>query len=89
MPRDAQRLVLASSSPRRLDLLRQIGLTPDRAVGAELDETPLRNETPRQHASRLAAEKAAQVAAREAGGYVLAADTVVAVGRRIKRTAGK
>ena len=83
MPRDAQRLVLASSSPRRLDLLRQIGLTPDRAVGAELDETPLRNETPRQHASRLAAEKAAQVAACDAGGYVLAADTVVAVGRRI------
>jgi septum formation protein len=80
---DAQRLVLASSSPRRLDLLRQIGVTPDAVTGAELDETPLKNETPRQHATRLAAAKAALIAAREPGCHVLAADTVVAVGRRI------
>jgi septum formation protein len=81
--RDVQRLVLASVSPRRLDLLRQIGVTPDAVVGAELDETPQRDETPRQLALRLAAEKAARVAEREAGAFVLAADTVVAVGRRI------
>ena len=83
MTRAAQRLVLASSSPRRLDLLRQVGVTPDDVVGAELDESPLRHETPRLHAMRLAAEKAAAVAAGEPGAYVLAADTVVSVGRRI------
>lgn len=75
--------MLASASPRRLDLLRQIGLAPDGVVGAELDETPQRDETPRQLAIRLAAEKAARVAAGEGGAFVLAADTVVAVGRRI------
>jgi septum formation protein len=80
---DIHRLVLASTSPRRLDLLRQIGLVPDAVVGAELDETPQRDETPRRLAVRLAAEKAARVAERERGAFVLAADTVVAVGRRI------
>ena len=75
--------MLASASPRRLDLLRQIGVTPDAVVGAELDETPQRNETPRQLAIRLAAEKAARVAEREPDAFVLAADTVVAIGRRI------
>jgi septum formation protein len=75
--------VLASASPRRLDLLRQIGVTPDAVVGAELDESPKRDETPRQLAIRLAAEKAARVAEAEADSYVLAADTVVAVGRRV------
>ena len=75
--------MLASSSPRRLDLLRQVGVTPDRVLGADLDESPLRHETPRQHAARLAAEKAAVAASRETGAFVLAADTVVSVGRRI------
>lgn len=75
--------MLASASPRRLDLLRQIGVAPDAVLGAELDETPKRHETPRQLAIRLAAEKAACVAAAEGGAYVLAADTVVAVGRRV------
>lgn len=75
--------MLASASPRRLDLLRQIGVTPDAVVGAELDETPQRDETPRLLAIRLAAEKAASVAEREPGAFVLAADTVVAVGRRV------
>jgi septum formation protein len=78
-----QRLVLASASPRRLDLLRQIGLVPDEVAAAEIDETPLKTETPRQTALRLAIAKAAKVAAARPGDYVLAADTVVAVGRRI------
>jgi septum formation protein len=78
-----QRLVLASASPRRLELLRQIGLEPDAIAAAELDESPLTHETPRQLALRLAALKAARVAEREAGAFVLAADTVVAVGRRV------
>jgi septum formation protein len=76
-------LVLASASPRRLDLLAQVGVTPDRVDPADIDETPLRDETPRLHALRLAREKARAVASRSAGDYVLAADTVVAVGRRI------
>jgi len=77
------RLVLASASPRRLDLLRQIGLVPDAVDAAELDETPHAHETPRQLALRLAGAKAALVAARTGGAFVLAADTVVAVGRRV------
>ncbi|WP_421931052.1 Maf family nucleotide pyrophosphatase [Phenylobacterium sp.] len=77
------RLVLASASPRRLDLLAQIGLAPDAVVAAEIDETPLPNETPRLLALRLAVAKAAKVAAEQPAAYVLAADTVVAVGRRI------
>lgn len=77
------RLVLASASPRRLDLLRQIGLTPDAVEAADLDEAPLPHETPRQLALRLAAAKAAHVAARAPDAYVLGADTVVAVGRRV------
>ena len=78
-----QRLVLASASPRRLDLLRQVGIVPDDVVAAEIDETPLKSETPRQTALRLAVAKAAKVAVAHAEDYVLAADTVVAVGRRI------
>jgi septum formation protein len=77
------RLVLASASPRRLDLLRQIGLEPDAIDPPDIDETPRRDETTRILVERLAREKAAAVAARHAGAYVLAADTLVAVGRRI------
>lgn len=76
-------LVLASASPRRLDLLAQVGVTPDRVDPADIDETPLRDETPRRHALRLAQEKARVVSARSPDAFVLAADTVVAVGRRI------
>jgi septum formation protein len=76
-------LVLASASPRRLDLLTQVGVEPDRIDPADIDETPLRDETPRRHALRLASAKAAVVAQRARGDFVLAADTVVAVGRRI------
>jgi septum formation protein len=78
-----QRLVLASASPRRLDLLRQIGLEPDAVAPAEVDESPLRDETPRQLALRLAVAKCARVAEREAGAFILGADTVVAQGRRV------
>ena len=80
---EAPRLVLASASPRRLALLRQIGLEPDAVDAAELDETPEKHETPRRLALRLAAAKAAHVAARNPDAHVLAADTVVAVGRRV------
>ena len=75
------RLILASASPRRLDLLKRIGIVPDAVRPAEIDETPLKGERPAQHACRMAAEKAAAIA--EVGALVLAADTVVAVGRRI------
>jgi septum formation protein len=78
-----QRLVLASASPRRLDLLRQIGLTPAAVDSADVDETPEPKETPRRLAVRLAETKARTVAPRHPGSFVLAADTVVAVGRRV------
>jgi septum formation protein len=83
VPPEPQRLVLASASPRRLELLRQVGLEPDVIDAAELDETPQPKETPRALALRLARAKAGHVAARPAGAFVLAADTVVAVGRRV------
>ncbi len=76
-------LVLASASPRRLDLLARLGVVPGAIDPADLDEAPLAGELPRLHAQRLARDKALAVAARHAGAVVLAADTVVAVGRRI------
>ena len=75
------RLILASASPRRLDLLARIGVVPDAVVPAEIDETPLKGELPVHYARRMAAAKAAAVA--ESGALILAADTVVAAGRRI------
>ena len=77
----ARTLVLASASPRRLALLAQIGLTPDRVVPSDIDETPLLREGPRAHAMRLARAKADAVEAPNC--FVLAADTVVGAGRRI------
>jgi len=83
------RLVLASGSPRRLALLAQIGVEPDAVIPADIEETPRRNESPRALAQRLSAEKAAIAAAvalkrPDVGpSLVLAADTVVCVGRRI------
>lgn len=79
----SQRLVLASESPRRLDLLRQIAIEPDAVEPADIDETPLPRETPTQLARRLAAAKITRVAALHPDSFVLAADTVVAVGRRV------
>ena len=82
-------LILASASPRRLALLNQIGIEPEHLVPAHVDETPEKGELPRKLAQRLADLKAltAQHKARSAGygagALVLAADTVVAVGRRI------
>lgn len=77
------RFVLASASPRRLELLAQLGIAPDTVEPADIDETPAPRELPREHAARLADAKAAAVAARHRGSVVLAADTVVACGRRI------
>ena len=93
------RLILASASPRRVDLLRQIQILPDQIMPAHIDETPGRNELPADYALRMAIEKAEQVADRlmdeyadsigragsagPSGVYVLAGDTVVAAGRRI------
>ena len=77
------RLVLASASPRRLDLLARIDVTPDAVVPADIDESVPAGELPRDHALRLAQEKALAIAAQQPEALVLAADTVVAVGRRI------
>ena len=76
-------LVLGSASPRRRDLLRQVGVEPAVVDAAEIDEAPKRGELPAAYARRIAAEKLIAVAARHDGAFVLAADTVVAVGRRI------
>lgn len=75
------RLILASASPRRLELLAQVGIRPDEILPTDIDETPLAREQARACALRLAAAKAEAIAATDA--VVLAADTTVAVGRRI------
>ena len=93
------RLILASASPRRIELLGQIHILPDQIIPANIDETPHRNELPADYALRMAVEKAEHIAGRlmdgyadptvhagragPSGVYVLAGDTVVAVGRRI------
>jgi septum formation protein len=82
-PVDNPPLVLASASPRRLDLLRQIAIVPAKVDPADVDESPRPGELPSPHALRLAEAKAALVAGRHPGCFVLAADTVVACGRRI------
>lgn len=84
-----QKLVLASGSPRRIELLQQVGIEPDHVLPADVDETPQRAEHPRSLAKRLArakAERARAILDRDGKGedsFVLAADTVVSVGRRI------
>ncbi len=83
------KLVLASASPRRLALLQQVGVEPDALLPADIDETPLKAETPRELVKRLARMKAevARTTARNrpelSDAFILSADTVVAVGRRI------
>lgn len=79
----APRLVLASSSPRRLTLLTQIGRPPDTVVAADVDETPHKAELPRHLCIRLAEAKAREVAREHFDDVVIGADTVVALGRRI------
>ena len=76
----APHLILASASPRRRELLSRIGIEPDSILPADIDETPLKGELPRDYAVRMAREKALAV---QGDGYVLAGDTVVAAGRRI------
>ncbi len=76
-------LVLASASPRRLDLLAQVGIIPDSIDPCDIDETPLKDETPRRAAGRLALAKAVVGAARNPGAFIVGADTVVAVERRL------
>ncbi len=76
-------LVLASASPRRLELLRQVGIEPTAVAPAQIDETPRQRELPAQYARRMAGEKADAMVPDHANAFVLAADTVVALGRRI------
>lgn len=76
-------LVLASASPRRAELIGRLGLVPAAIDPADIDESPLKGELPLPYAKRIAAAKAALVAARHPGAVVLGADTVVAAGRRI------
>ena len=82
---DGAGLILASSSPRRLALLRQVGVIPEAIEAPAVDETPLPKELPRAYVLRMAETKLGDVAGRPAaaGRYVLAADTVVACGRRL------
>jgi len=82
-PQPIPPLVLASASPRRLDLLRQVGLEPAEIDPADLDETPAPRELPRAYALRMATSKLAIVAPRHPGTVVLAADSVVVCSRRI------
>lgn len=77
------KLILASASPRRIELLAQVGISSDAVVPADIDETPRRRERPRLLAERLAAEKARAVAKRYPDDFILAADTVVSLGIRV------
>lgn len=77
------KLILASSSPRRVELLAQIGVTPDAIIPADIDETPLKGELPAQICVRLAREKALKIAGQNPGAIILGADSVVARGRKV------
>ncbi|MBX2834593.1 MAG: Maf family nucleotide pyrophosphatase [Micavibrio sp.] len=77
------RLILASASPRRVDLLKQVGIEPDAIIPADINEAPLKAEIPRDLAVRLALEKARAIALDHKESFILAADTVVGCGRRI------
>ena len=77
------KLILASASPRRVDLLKQIGITADEIIPADIDETEGKGEMPKTLAERLAREKAQAIATDNPNTFILAADTVVACGRRI------
>ncbi len=75
--------ILASASPRRLALLAQLSIAPAAVIPAHIDETPQRAELPKDYVSRVAKQKAAMVASQQPHKNILAADTVVAMGRRI------
>ena len=81
-PRPAP-MILASASPRRVELLAQIGITPDDIIPADIDETPLKDERPLDHARRLAEGKARAIQSSRPDACVIGADTIVCVGRRI------
>lgn len=76
-------LILASASPRRVELLAQVGIVPDHIIPADVDETPLKDESPLAYAKRVAELKARAISKDHPDSLILAADTVVAVGRRI------
>ncbi|MEM6338914.1 MAG: nucleoside triphosphate pyrophosphatase [Pseudomonadota bacterium] len=80
-------IILASASPARLKLLKQIGITPDQVIPSDIDETELPKESPRKLAERLAFEKATAIANTVDKGIIIGADTVPAVGRSIMRKA--
>ena len=77
------KLILASASPRRVDLLKNVGIVPDDIIPADINETPNKGECPKDLAQRLAIEKAQAVAEKNASAFILAADTVVGAGRKI------
>ncbi len=77
------KLILASASPRRLDLLKQVDITPDEIIPADIDESALKGELPRDLALRLSSAKAQKVAENHPEAFILAADTVVGAGRKI------
>lgn len=81
--REKPKLVLASASPARLELLRGIGLEPEIVASADIDETPGKNEIPREYALRIAIEKARKIKEKYPGYFIIAADTIAAAGRRI------
>ena len=76
-------LILASSSPQRLKLLKQIGIVPDKVVPAKIEEKPSKSEKPRDFVIRMSKEKALNVSKQYKDSYVLSGDTIVSVGRRI------
>lgn len=78
-----QPLILASASPRRLELLNQVGVVPDKIIPSDIDETPLKGETPHALAKRLCRLKAEKIAKVNVGAFILASDTIVACGNRI------
>ncbi len=83
LPVPKPRFILASASPRRLDLLSRLSITPDHIVAADIDETPLAAEKPVDYVRRMSTQKAAVVAQLHDKAFILSGDTVVAVGRRI------
>ncbi len=76
-------LILASASPRRSELLKQIGITPDLIFPADIDETPLKKENPKQYSVRIALDKAQVANAKHSNSFIISADTVVSCGSRI------
>lgn len=77
------KLILASASPRRKDILAEVSIIPDQIIPADIDEAPLKNELPRPYVMRMALEKARAIRAQHANAFILGADTVVVMGRRI------